>query len=88
VSWKLGEAADLGSRPDFTVAGEAGSKAVSDTFASFEKHLAANNVDINETPCAIGRELSIDPVTERSSDAEANQLFGKEYRQGYELPKA
>lgn len=39
-------------------------------------------------PHAIGRELSIDPVTERSSDAEANQLFGKEYRQGYELPKA
>jgi len=88
VSWKLGEAADLGSRPDFSVAGDTASKAVSDTFASFEKHLAANNVDVAETPYAVGRELMIDPVTEKSSDAEANRLFAREYRQGYELPKA
>ncbi|NBP79704.1 gfo/Idh/MocA family oxidoreductase [bacterium] len=88
VSWKLGEAADLGSRPDFSVAGDTASKAVSDTFASFEKHLAANNVDVAETPYAVGRELVIDPVTEKSSDAEANRLFAREYRQGYELPKA
>ena len=46
VSWKLGEAADLGSRPDFAVAGEAASKAVADTFASFEKHLQANDVNV------------------------------------------
>ena len=45
-------------------------------------------MNVTETPYAVCRELSIDPVTERSSDAEANQLFGKEYRQWYELPKA
>lgn len=63
-------------------------KAVADTFTSFETHLAANNVDVKATPYAIGRELTIDPVSERSSDEEANQHFGKEYRAGYELPKA
>lgn len=88
ISWKLGEAADLGDRPSMTVPGETASKAVADTFASFEKHLAANEVDVKQTPYAVGRELTIDPVTERSSDEEANQHFGKEYRAGYELPMA
>lgn len=35
-----------------------------------------------------GRRLEFDPKTETfTSDAEANQLLGREYRSGYELPK-
>jgi hypothetical protein len=88
ISWKLGQAAEIGDRPSMKVGGEMAQKAVADTFTSFEKHLAANKVDVKATPYAMGRELTIDPVSERSSDEEANQHFGKEYRAGYELPKA
>jgi hypothetical protein len=35
----------------------------------------------------LGRELSIDPVGEKSSDPEANARFTREYRKGYELPR-
>jgi hypothetical protein len=31
--------------------------------------------------------LTIDPVTELSSDPEANRLFTREYRKGFELPE-
>jgi hypothetical protein len=34
-----------------------------------------------------GRELSIDPRTERSTDPEANRLFTRDYRKGFELPR-
>ena len=35
-----------------------------------------------------GRRLEFDPKTETfPNDAEANQLLGREYRAGYELPK-
>jgi hypothetical protein len=35
----------------------------------------------------MGRELTIDPKTERSTDAEANHLFSRDYRKGFELPR-
>lgn len=34
------------------------------------------------------RELSIDPQTEKSTDPEAKRLFARDYRKGYELPRA
>jgi hypothetical protein len=61
---------------------------VAATWETFEKHLAENQVDFAATKLKLGRELTIDPVTERSSDAEANALFTREYRKGFELPRA
>lgn len=82
-SWALGEKAALGERPKL-----AGSDPhVTETFAAFESHLRDNAVDVMETPFLIGREIVVDPVTERSSDPEANVLFSREYRKGFELPR-
>lgn len=41
-----------------------------------------------DTPYLLGRELAIEAATERSSDPEANARFTREYRRGYELPRA
>ncbi|MFM8805414.1 MAG: hypothetical protein ACKOK8_16150, partial [Planctomycetia bacterium] len=45
------------------------------------------SVDFAATPFRLGRELTIDPQTERSTDAEANHLFSRDYRKGFELPR-
>ena len=57
-----------------------------ETLASFDAHLVENDVDFSVTPLSLGRLLTIDPETERSNDAEANRLFTREYRKGFELP--
>jgi hypothetical protein len=36
----------------------------------------------------LGKELTIDPKTELSSNEAANRLFTREYRKGYELPES
>ena len=83
VSWTLGEAVPQGTRPNLAAA----DKQVIQTFTSFEDHLKANSVDFNVTHMKLGRELAIDPATECSTDAEANRLFTRDYRKGYELPR-
>jgi len=84
VSWRLGEAVPPGTRPNLAK----NDPHVAATWDTFEKHLAENQVDFAATKLKLGRELTIDPVTERSSDAEANALFTREYRKGFELPRA
>ena len=84
VSWTLGASVPLGTRPTLA-ADDPHARA---SLESFEAHLRANEVDLAKTPLALGRELTIDPSTERSTDEEANRLFGREYRKGYELPRA
>ena len=83
VSWGLGEQASLGTRPRLA----ADEQHVVETFAAFEAHLRDNQVDLTDTPYVLGRELTIDPATERSTDAEANRFFSREYRKGFELPR-
>jgi len=83
VSWTLGEAVEPGTRPSLA----ADDERVKQTLESFESHLAANGVNFAETKLALGRTLTIDPGTERSDDPEANRLFSREYRKGYELPR-
>ena len=83
ISWTLGTVVPVGTRPSIAAADEH----VRETFASLEAHLAENGVDFAATPLKLGRELTIDPRTERSSDPEANALFGREYRRGFELPR-
>jgi hypothetical protein len=83
VSWALGERAALGDRPRLAAA----EPHVAETFAGFAAHLRDNKVDLAATPFMLGRELTIDPVSEKSTDPEANARFSREYRKGYELPR-
>ena len=83
ASWALGEQVDPGTRPTLG----ADDERVRATFDSFAAHLRENEVDFRKTPLALGRELTIDPATERSTDPEANRLFTRDYRKGYELPR-
>ena len=83
VSWALGKPVEPGTRPTLA----ADDKRVAATFDSFETHLRENEIDFAQTPLKLGRELAIDPQTERSTDPEANRLFTREYRAGYELPR-
>jgi len=84
VSWALGTAIEPGTRPSLL----ADDERVRLTFEGFERHLGENHVDHRDTPITLGRVLEIDPATERSKDAEANRLFTRDYRKGYELPRA
>lgn len=83
VSWALGQPVEPGTRPSLA----ADEQRVSKTLESFESHLAENGVDFAHAKLLLGRTLSIDPTTEKSDDPEANQLFTREYREGYELPR-
>ena len=83
VSWSLGTAIPLGTRPTLA----AGDTHVAQTLESFEEHLKHNGVDFSATKLTLGRELTIDPTSELSTDAMANRLFTREYRKGYELPR-
>jgi len=84
VSWALGTAVEPGTRPNLL----ADDERVRLTCSDFERHLTENAVDFQATPITLGRVLEIDPATERSSDTEANRLFTRDYRKGYELPRA
>jgi predicted dehydrogenase len=83
VSWALGEVASPGTRPRIA----ADDKHVAASLDSFAAHLDENDVDFSKTPLKLGRELTLDPKTEKSTDPEANRLFTREYRKGYELPR-
>jgi hypothetical protein len=83
VSYRLGKSVPAGTRPSQFV----DNKHVIASLTSFEEHLAENNVDFNATKFFLGQELTIDPKTELSTSAEANKLFTREYRKGYELPE-
>jgi predicted dehydrogenase len=83
VSWRLGEAVPPDTRPSLA----RNEPHVAATWESFDAHLAENQVDFATTKLKLGRELTIDPKTERSTDAEANALFSREYRKGFELPR-
>ncbi len=83
VSWMLGEPVELGSRPTLA-ADDPRARASLD---SFEDYIRENGVDLAKTKLLLGRELTIDPTSERSTDDAANSLFTREYRKGYELPR-
>jgi predicted dehydrogenase len=83
VSWALGEIVPPGTRPRLA----ADDQRVAASLDTFAAHLRDNEVDFAKTPLKLGRELEIDPKTEKSTDPEANRLFAREYRKGYELPR-
>ena len=83
VSLRRGAPVPPGTRPERVTE----QKHVADTFASLEQYLGEHTIDYDKTRLFLGASLAIDPKTERSDDAEANKLFTREYRKGYELPE-
>ena len=83
VSWALGEPVELGTRPTLA----ADDRHVVASLDSFDAYVRENGVDLAKTKLLLGRELAIDPKTERSTDDAANTLFSRDYRKGYELPR-
>jgi hypothetical protein len=84
VSWQLGTVVPGVTRPSLL----SDNRYVNDTFESFEQYVKDNKVDFNETKLSLGKELTIDPKTELSTDETANRLFTREYRKGFELPES
>src|SRR5262249_34129076 len=83
ASLRTGRVVSPGTRPSRL----ADNKRVAETLTTFEEHLKENGVDFKVTPFYLGAELTVDPKTERSDNAEANRLFTREYRKGFELPE-
>jgi hypothetical protein len=61
-----------------------------DAFARFRKHLAANGVDFESSPGAMGPWLTIDPDTERFTGdlaSAANAYLWRDYRPPFVVPE-
>ena len=82
VSYRLGREETFASMPKPI----AGRKEFAETFGRFTDHLKDNNVKLEDAKLRVGAELTIDPKTEISSSADANKLFTREYRKGFEVP--
>lgn len=69
-----------------------GIKSLDNNQESFERtlrHLKDNKVDLEKYPISMGPQLKFDPEKEVFSDSpQANALLTREYRQGFECPKA
>ncbi|MDZ4852710.1 MAG: Gfo/Idh/MocA family oxidoreductase [Pirellulaceae bacterium] len=83
VSYKLGTVVPNATRPSLL----SDNQHVTETLSSFEHHLGESIIDYKLTKFKLGKTLTIDPKTELATDAEANQLFTRQYRHGFELPK-
>ena len=83
MSWALGEPVAPGTRPTLA----AGDPHVVASLDTFNGYLTDHQIDFEKTTLKLGRELTIDPQTERSTDDEADRLFTRDYRKGYELPR-
>ncbi len=66
-----------------------GDKVAADTWAAYEQHLKANNVDFGKEPVTMGAMLTLDPTTERFTGEladKANALVKRQYRTPYVVP--
>jgi predicted dehydrogenase len=62
-------------------------KDLAETLGRMEQHLAANNVDLKNTPATLGTVLKMDPKTERFiGNPEADKMLTREYRQPFVVP--
>jgi len=58
-----------------------------DTFDRFKEHMAANDVQPEQTQLTVGKALTVDPKTERFiDDADANAMLTREYRKPFVVP--
>jgi predicted dehydrogenase len=62
-------------------------KDLAEALGRMEAHLAANNVNLKQTPATLGAMLKMDPQTERFlGNPQADQLLTREYRQPFVVP--
>ena len=52
-----------------------------------EEHLKDNGLKLDGLKYQLGRKLAVDAKTERSDNAEANQLLTRDYRKPFEVPE-
>ncbi len=66
-----------------------GDKDLAEALGRMEQHLAANNVDLKQTPATLGAALKMDPQAERFiGNPQADQLLTREYRVPFVVPKS
>lgn len=84
ISYRLGEMVAFGDRTKVF-----GSDAASSAWESATKHLKDNKVDVSAIRFSQGPALKLDPKTETFiGNEKASQMLTREYRKGFELPKA
>lgn len=66
----------------------ANNRAGNEAFGRMKEHLAKNQIDLGETKLRLGKLLEIDPRSETFKDKRYSSLLTREYRAGFELPKA
>ena len=61
---------------------------LAESLGRMEEHLAANKVDLHQTPLTLGPALIMNAKTERfTNNEEANQLLTREYRKPFVVPE-
>ena len=62
---------------------------LSEAFESIKQHLTdTGRVTLADTPCRLGRTLTLEPGTETFVNApDANELFGRTYRGDFVVPE-
>ncbi|MCX6369333.1 MAG: Gfo/Idh/MocA family oxidoreductase [Armatimonadetes bacterium] len=84
VSYRLGKEGDP-AKSNFE------NKPFGEAYSRMMQHLTANNALTPDAKLRFGASLKFDPKKERfvgAGDSEANKLLTREYRKGFELPKA
>ena len=84
ISYRLGKT----QSPDEIREAAQGNKDLAEALGRMEQHLAANHVDLKQTPATLGALLKMDPTTERFIDnSQADQLLARNYRAPFVVPK-
>jgi len=81
ISYRLGDPVALDSKPPFA------SPKANEAFESLVRHLKENKIELATTKYSNGKVLKLQGE-QFVGDAKANQMLTREYRKGFELPKA
>jgi hypothetical protein len=84
ISYLLGKV----QSPDQVRESVRGNKDLAESFGRMEEHLAANKVNLAETPLKLGPMLKMDPKKEVFlGNPQANELLTRNYREPFVVPK-
>jgi predicted dehydrogenase len=84
ISYRLGQT----QQPEEIRDAVKSNKDLAEALGRMEQHLAANNVDLKQTPATLGAVLKMDPKTERFiGNAQADKMLTREYRAPFVVPK-